>query len=105
MKISIDLGSSNTVAALMSAEGAPALVPDVNRLGGDATPTKVLLGHDRAFVGHFAERMLETFSDQLMHTQFKRHFGSNRALAEFQEKSLSSDALTSLLKKSNTMLY
>jgi len=97
MKIGIDLGSSNTVAALMSVEGSPALVPDVNRLGGESTPTKVLLGNDRAFVGQFAERMLDSFPDQAMITQFKRHFGSSKALAQFQGKPLSSEALAALV--------
>lgn len=97
MKIGIDLGSSNTVAALMSMEGMPALVPDVNRLGGESTPTKVLLGNDRAFVGQFAERMLEVFPDQAMVTQFKRNFGSTKALAEFQRRPLTSEALAALV--------
>jgi molecular chaperone DnaK (HSP70) len=97
MKIGIDLGSSNTVAALMSAEGMPTLVPDVSRLGGESTPTKVLLGNDRAFVGQFAERMLDAFPDQAMITQFKRHFGSSKALAQFQSKPLTSEALAALV--------
>jgi molecular chaperone DnaK (HSP70) len=97
MNIGIDLGSSNTVAALMLPEGVPALVPDVNRLGGESTPTKVLLGKDRVFVGQFAERMVDAFPQQPMITQFKRHFGSSKVLAEFQGKPLSSEALAALM--------
>lgn len=97
MKVGIDLGSSNTVAALLSPEGTPSLVPDVNRLGGEATPSKVLFGNDRAFVGQFAERMMDVFPDRSMITQFKRHFGSSKPMAEFQGKALNSEALAALM--------
>lgn len=97
MNVGIDLGSSNTVAALMLPEGVPALVPDVNRLGGESTPTKVLLGNDRAFVGQFAERMVDAFPQHAMITHFKRYFGSSKALAEFQGKALDSEQLAALV--------
>lgn len=97
MKVGIDLGSSNTVAAILSAEGTPSLVPDVNRLGGEATPSKVLFGQERAFVGQFAERMMDFYPEQTMITQFKRHFGSSKPLAEFQGKQVNSEALAALM--------
>lgn len=97
MKIGIDLGSSNTVAALVSADGVATLIPDVNRLGSESTPTKVLIGNERAFVGEFAERMLETFPDQLMLTQFKRHFGSTVSLANWKGNQFSAEALAAMV--------
>jgi len=97
MNVGIDLGSSNTVAALMLPEDVPALVPDVNRFGGESTPTKVLLGKDRAFVGQFAERMVDVYPQHSMITHFKRHFGSTKVLAEFQGKTLNSEMLAALV--------
>lgn len=84
MSIGIDLGSSNAAAAVRLPEGVPALLPYVNRLGGGSTPTKVLLGIDRAFVGQFAEHMVDVHSQHSMITNFKRHFGATKVLAEFQ---------------------
>lgn len=97
MNVGIDLGSSNTVAALMLPEGVPGLVTDVNRLGGESTPSKVLLGNDRAFVGQFAERMADAFPHKPMLTHFKRHFGTSKVLAEFQGQPLNSEMLAALL--------
>lgn len=97
MKIGIDLGSSNTLAAVQSNDGAPALIPDVNRAGVDFTPSKVLIGRDRVYVGYFAERMIDTFPDQTLVTHFKRHFGSHRELANFKGQALTSEALAALV--------
>lgn len=97
MNVGIDLGSSNTVAALMLPEGVPALVPDVHRFGGESTPTKVLLANDRAFVGQFAERMADAFPQQPMVTHFKRHFGTSKVLADLQGKLLTSEMLAALV--------
>jgi molecular chaperone DnaK (HSP70) len=99
MKIGIDLGSSNTVAAIMTADGAPTLVPAVNRLGTDSTPSKIMMAKDRAYVGQFAEKMVESFPDLQLITGFKRAFGTTKTFAEFQGTSLTSDALAGLLLK------
>jgi molecular chaperone DnaK (HSP70) len=99
MKIGIDLGSSTTLTAFIGVEGAPILIPDAADQRRQATPSRVLLQGDRALIGHFAERLGRESASATIVSNFKRHFGTNQALASFNGQPVYSEAVAALLLK------
>lgn len=76
MVLGIDLGTSNTVAATVSRDGAAVVIPDAGNKELQNTPTKVLIDKNRAFAGHFAESLFELYPQKKLLSFFKRFFGS-----------------------------
>ena len=76
MVLGIDLGTSNTVAATLSRDGTPAIVPDANDRNLQSTPSLVLMEGNRAYAGTFAENLFELYPQKKLISFFKRYFGS-----------------------------
>jgi len=76
MVLGIDLGTCNTVAATVSRDGTPIVIPDAGNKDAQFTPTKVLLQQNRAFVGNIADHLFELYPDKKLLSFFKRNFGS-----------------------------
>lgn len=77
MVLGIDLGTSNTVAASLSRDGNPVLVPDVHNRDLQSTPSLALIDGKKAYAGHFAENLFEVFPQKRIISFFKRHFGTS----------------------------
>ena len=76
MNLGIDLGTSNTVAAAISRDGSPALIPDAYNKQQVSTPSVALIEGRKAFAGAFAENLFETLPDRQLISFFKRSFGT-----------------------------
>ena len=76
MVLGIDLGTSNTVAATVSRDGAAVVIPDAGNKDLQSTPTKVLIDKNRAFAGQFAESLFELYPQKKLLSFFKRFFGT-----------------------------
>jgi len=100
MVLGIDLGTSNTVAATVSRDGAAVIIPDANNKELQSTPTKVLLDGNRAYVGNFAENIFELFPQKNLLSFFKRYFGTGRPVhVDEQGEAWFSEALAALVLK------
>jgi molecular chaperone DnaK (HSP70) len=100
MVLGIDLGTSNTVAATVSRDGAAVIIPDVNNKDLQSTPTKVLINNNRAYVGNFAENIFEIYPDKKLLSFFKRYFGTGRPLhVDEQQGAWFSEGLAALVLK------
>ena len=75
MVLGIDLGTSNTVAATLSRDGTPVIIPDANDRNLQSTPSLVLLEGNRAYAGSFAENLFELYPQKKLLAFFKRYFG------------------------------
>lgn len=76
MVLGIDLGTSNTVAASLSRDGSPVLIPDANNKDVQITPSIALIEGRKAYAGNFAENLYETLPDKQIISFFKRSFGT-----------------------------
>jgi molecular chaperone DnaK (HSP70) len=74
--LGIDLGTSNTVAASLSRDGNPVLIPDVHNRDQQTTPSLALIDGKKAYAGQFAENLFEVFPQKRLISFFKRHFGT-----------------------------
>jgi molecular chaperone HscC len=98
MIIGIDLGTTNSLVGLWTAEG-PQLVP--NSLGDPLTPSVVGVDDEgKILVGRSAKERLLTHPDKTVAT-FKRHMGSDRVTRlgknEFRPEELSALVIRSLI--------
>jgi molecular chaperone DnaK (HSP70) len=76
MVLGIDLGTSNTVAASLSRDGTPVLIPDAFNKELQSTPSIALIEGNRAYAGGFAENLFRTLPDRKIISFFKRSFGT-----------------------------
>ncbi len=76
MVLGIDLGTSNTVAATLSRDGSPVLIPDANNKDQQITPSIAIIEGNRAYAGGFAESLYESLPDKQIISYFKRSFGT-----------------------------
>ena len=76
MVLGIDLGTSNSVAASLSRDGRPVLIPDANNKEAKSTPSLVLLEGKKAYAGSFADTLFELYPDKKLISFFKRSFGT-----------------------------
>jgi molecular chaperone DnaK (HSP70) len=76
MVLGIDLGTSNTVAASLSRDGNPILIPDANSKDVQITPSIAIIEGKKAYAGNFAESLYETLPDKQIIAYFKRSFGT-----------------------------
>lgn len=76
MVLGIDLGTSNTVAATVSRDGTPLLIPDSHYKQLYSTPSIVLFEGKKAFTGTFAENLYEAMPNKQVISFFKRNFGT-----------------------------
>jgi len=76
MALGIDLGTSNTVAASLSKDGSPVLIPDVFNKSAQSTPSVALIEENRAYAGELAENLFECLPDKQIIAFFKRSFGT-----------------------------
>lgn len=76
MVLGIDLGTSNTVAATVSRDGTPVLIPDSYYKQLYSTPSIVLFEGKKAFTGTFSENLYEAMPDKQIISFFKRYFGT-----------------------------
>ena len=99
MKIGIDLGSSNSLAAFVGVEGDPILVPDAADPRHESTPSRIMLQGDRVLIGYYAQKLGHENAFATQVSNFKRHFGTNQVLAMAGSASLHSEAMAALLLK------
>jgi len=85
MVLGIDLGTSNTVAATLSRDGSPVIVPDAYNKNETSTPSIALLDGKKAFIGQFAENLYEIYPQKSVVSHFKRNFGTQEPVY-FDEK-------------------
>lgn len=76
MVLGIDLGTSNSVAASISRDGSPVLIPDAFNKDQQSTPSLALIEGNKAYAGNFAENLFESIPNKQMIAFFKRSFGT-----------------------------
>ncbi len=76
MVLGIDLGTSNTVTASLSRDGSPVIIPDVSSKELLTTPSLALIDGKKAYVGTYAENLIEIFPQKRLISFFKRNFGT-----------------------------
>lgn len=76
MVLGIDLGTSNSVAASLSRDGTPVLIPDAYNKEQQSTPSVALIEGKKAYAGNFAENLYESLPNRQMVSFFKRSFGT-----------------------------
>lgn len=101
MVLGIDLGTSNTVAASLSRDGNPVIIPDVNNRELQTTPSMALIDGKKAYAGHFAENLFEAFPQKKLISFFKRYFGTQEPVYfdDFNNAWFSESVAALLLKK------
>jgi molecular chaperone DnaK (HSP70) len=76
MVLGIDLGTCNTVAASLSLDGTPVLIPDAYNKEQQSTPSVALIEGKKAYAGGFAENLYESLPNKEIISYFKRSFGT-----------------------------
>lgn len=99
MQIGIDLGSSNSVASVLSPDGTPILVPDVHNNNVTFTQSKILIEESNAYVGDFAIKVYERYPNKQLIANFKRSFGTNQVITKLNDEPLFSESMAAILLK------
>lgn len=101
MVLGIDLGTSNTVAATVSRDGTPVLIPDSYNKNQFSTPSLALIDGRKAYTGTFADNLFEAMPDKRVISFFKRSFGTQNPvyIDDFKNAWFSETVAALLLKK------
>lgn len=99
MQIGIDLGSSNSLASILTTDGTPVLVPDVHNNNINFTHSKILIEDNNAYVGDFANKVYERYPNKQLITNFKRSFGTNQVITKLNDEPLFSESMAAILLK------
>lgn len=101
MVLGIDLGTSNTVAASLSRDGSPVLIPDANNKDNQITPSIALIEGNKAYAGGFAENLYESLPDKQIISYFKRSFGTQEPVYfdDFKNAWFSETVASLIIKK------
>jgi molecular chaperone DnaK (HSP70) len=101
MVLGIDLGTSNSVAASLSRDGSPVLIPDAYNKDLQSTPSVALIEGKKAYAGNFAENLFESLPDKQMISFFKRSFGTQEPVHfdDFKNAWFSETVASLILKK------
>lgn len=99
MQIGIDLGSSNSLASILSPDGTPVLVPDVHNGNINFTQSKVLITDNNAYAGDFACKVYERYPQKQLIENFKRSFGTNQIITKLNNEPIFSETIAGILLK------
>ena len=80
MNVGIDLGTTYSLIAKVTADGTPTLLPDHIRHDVFHTPSAVTIAENGAFVGHLVDTLAEHDPDVTTIRFFKRHFGEGKPI-------------------------
>lgn len=99
MLVGIDLGSSNSLGAILTSDGTPVLVPDVHNNGINFTQSKILIDEEKAYVGDLANKVYERYPNKQLIANFKRSFGTNQIITSLHDEPLFSESMGAILLK------